>query len=268
MIIYSHGLGGERTEATALVEDLASHGYVVVTIDHIHDATVVELPNGHVETTALPQLTKDNELQVTTKAIEARVADTRFVLDRLAAIDRGANPDIEHRPLPRGLLGALDLTRIGMLGHSDGGATTGAVMHVDPRVSAGVNLDGTFWTPDAAAGSDRPMLLFGSEVHRRDDDPTWATFWTSQRGPKLQLNLIGSAHETFHDLALMLPKAAPTLGIPPDTVTRVVGTINGERATAIVRAYVNAYFDRYLRHHRSRLLNGPSARYPEIHFTP
>jgi hypothetical protein len=146
VIIYSHGLGGERTEATALVEDLASHGYIVVTIDHIHDATVVELPDGHVETTAIPELTKDNELQVTTKAIEARVTDTRFVLGRLAAINRGDNPDAEHRPLPHGLRGALDLTHIGMLGHSDGGATTGAVMHIDSRVSAGINLDGTFWT--------------------------------------------------------------------------------------------------------------------------
>jgi hypothetical protein len=66
----------------------------------------------------------------------------------------------------------------------------------------------------------------------------------------------------------MLPKAAPSLGIPPETVTRVVGTINGERATAIVRAYVNAYFDLYLRRHHSRVLDGPSARYPEIQFTP
>src|SRR3569833_1441512 len=268
VIVYSHGLGGERTEATALVEDLASHGYIVVTIDHVHDATAVELPDGQVETTALPELTEDNELQVTTKAIESRVADTRFVLDQLTAIGRGANPDAEHRPLPRGLRATLDLTRIGMLGHSDGGATTGAVMHVDSRVSACVDLDGTFWTPDAAAGSDRPMLLFGSEAHHRDNDPTWAAFWTSQRGPTLQLNLTGSAPSTFHALALMLPKAAPTLGIPPATVTRVVGTIDGERATAIVRAYVNAYFDRYLRHHPSRLLSGPSARYPEVRFTP
>ena len=54
VVLYSHSLQGDREEATALVEDLASHGYVVVTIDHIHDADVVELPDGHVETSALP----------------------------------------------------------------------------------------------------------------------------------------------------------------------------------------------------------------------
>jgi predicted dienelactone hydrolase len=268
VVVYSHGLGGERTETTALVEDLASHGYIVVTIDHIHDARVVELPDGRLETSAIPELTDDNEVQLTTKAIDARVADTRFVLDQLAAINRGDNPDREHRPLPRGLRGAFDLDHVGTFGHSDGGATTAHAMHADARITAGINLDGTLWTSAAAAGSDRPLLLFG----KQDLDPfqatTWAAFWTNQCGPKLQLNLTGSTHVTFEDFAVLLPQAAPILGIPPDQVTAGVGTINGQRAVAVLRAYVNTYFDLYLRHHSGHLLNGPSARYPEIQFAP
>ena len=50
VVLYSHSLGGQRFETTSLVEDLASHGYVVVTIDHVHDAGVVVLPDGTVAT--------------------------------------------------------------------------------------------------------------------------------------------------------------------------------------------------------------------------
>ena len=53
-MLYSHSLGGERFETTCLVEDLASHGYVVVTIDHVHDADVVVLPDGSVAFCAVP----------------------------------------------------------------------------------------------------------------------------------------------------------------------------------------------------------------------
>jgi predicted dienelactone hydrolase len=48
VVLYSHSLGSERFETTCLVEELASRGYIVGTIDHIHDAGVVELPGGRV----------------------------------------------------------------------------------------------------------------------------------------------------------------------------------------------------------------------------
>jgi dienelactone hydrolase len=182
VVLYSPGLGDERSDTTCLVEELASRGYVVVTIDHLHDSGVVELPDGTLETIAVPPPPPDDSPQ-TTKEIDSRVADVRFVLDQLAVISHGGNPDQAHRPLPRGLHRALDLHRVGMFGHSDGGSTTGHAMHADARIKAGVNLDGTFYTPQGAAGSDRPLLLFG----RQDLDPfeasTWAEFWKNQRGP-------------------------------------------------------------------------------------
>ena len=266
VILYSHGLGGERSETTSLVEDLASRGYVVVTIDHIHDAGVVELPDGRVEASAVPQLTGAAETQVTTKEIVSRVADVRFVLDQLAVINRGGNPDHEHRPLPRGLHGALDLGRVGMFGQSDGGSTTAHVMNVDSRITVGIDMDGTLWTPEAVAGSDRPLLLFG----RQDLDPfeasTWAAFLADQRGPALQLSLLGSTHHTFTDFAALVPQVAPLIGMPQSWVVEEIGTIDGPRAVVVERTYIGAWFDMYLRHRRSDLLTGPSASYPEIRF--
>jgi dienelactone hydrolase len=266
VVLYSHSLGGERFETTSLVEDLASHGYAVVTIDHVHDADVVVLPDGQVETCAVPPPTQDKPTPLTAKEIESRVADVRFVLDQLAVINRGGNPDQNHQRLPRGLRGALDLGRTGMFGQSDGGSTTAHAMHADGRIAAGVNLDGTLWTPQAVAGSGRPLLLFGRQNLDSFEAASWAEFWTKQRGPKLWLNLEGSTHHTLTDFAALLPQVAPILREPPSWVTEEIGTINGQRAVAVQRAYIGAWFDTYLRRHDSHLLSGPSPRYPEVVF--
>lgn len=266
VILYSHSLGGERFETTCLVEELASRGYVVVTIDHVHDAGVVELPDGHLEITAVPQLPDEGDSPATTKMVESRVADVRFVLDQLTLIDRGGNPDHEHRPLPRGLGRALDLGRVGMFGQSDGGSTTAHAIHADARIRAGVNLDGTLWTPQAVDGSNHALLLFGRQDLDSFEAATWAKFWKKQRGPKLQLNLKGSLHGTFTDFAALVPQAASILGEPPSWVAELIGTINGPRAVTVERTYISAWFDTYLRHHHSPLLTGPSPRYPEVVF--
>jgi predicted dienelactone hydrolase len=267
VVLYSHSLGGERFETTSLVEDLASHGYVVVTIDHVHDADVVVLPDGEVATCAVPPPTGDTPTPVTTKEIESRVADVSFVLDQLAVTNRGGNPGQGRKPLPRGLRGALDLRRTGMFGQSDGGSTTAHAMHVDARIAAGVNLDGTLWTPQAVTGSDRPLLLFGRQDLDAYEALSWTEFWTRQRGPKLWLNLRDSTHHTFTDFAPLVPQVAPILGEPASWVTEEIGTINGQRAVAVERAYIRAWFDAFLRRRGSGLLSGPSPRYPEVAFT-
>jgi predicted dienelactone hydrolase len=88
VVLFSPGSGEDRSIDTALVEDLASHGYIVVTIDATHDSGEVEFPDGRIEVHTLPP---DSD-QVNTEATAVRVADTRFVLDQLAAIDAGHNP--------------------------------------------------------------------------------------------------------------------------------------------------------------------------------
>jgi predicted dienelactone hydrolase len=266
VVLYSHSLGGERTETTCLVEDLASRGYVVVTIDHVHDADVVVLPDGSVEFCAVPAPTVDEDTPTTTKEIVSRVADVRFVLDQLAVLNRGGHPGHEPWPLPRGLRGALDLDRTGMFGQSDGGSTTAHAMHADARIKAGVNLDGTLWTPQAEAGSNRPLLLFGRQDLDSFEAATWTVFWTRQRGPRFWINLTGSTHATFTDFAALVPQVAPILGEPPSWVIEGIGTINGPRAVTVERAYLGAYFDTYLRHRDSSLLTGPSPCYPEVVF--
>lgn len=263
VVLFSPGSGGDRTDCTVLAEELASRGFVVIALDHPHDSGEVQFPDGRVEVRQMPP---EQTPGVNLAAVAVRVADVEFVLNRLAAINTGADPDAEHRPLPVGLAGAFDLHRVGIFGHSLGGATAVAAMHDDPRIRAGVNLDGSMMGPVLDDGLARPVLLFASGHHGRDNDPSWALLWSHLRGPRLDLRLQGAGHLSFTDFEVLVPVLAPAIGIPPPVVVQQIGTIEPRRAVTIERTYLTAFFDRWLRHRDGRLLDGPSARFPEIGF--
>ncbi|GHE02917.1 lipase [Streptomyces alanosinicus] len=260
VVLYSPGLHSDRSLGTALIEELASRGYLVVAIDHTYDADQVEFPGGRVETFAI---TGDIDDALIAKALTVRTADTRFVLDQLTALNAGHNTDAGRRPLPPTLAGAFDLSRVGMLGHSLGGATAAAAIRADRRLQAGANLDGSL-LPPVTAGTDRPFLLFGSDPGPGPEDPSWDQFWTSQYGWKRELALIDSTHTSFTDLETLLPQAAPALGMTPSQVTQAIGTLDPHQAIHAQRDYVRAFFDLHLRHLDNHLLQHPSPRYPQI----
>ncbi len=264
VVLFSPGSGGNRNGNTYEVEELVSHGYVVVTIDHTHDSAEVQFPDGRLEVRTIPPDTDD----INTEATRVRAADTRFVLDVLRALNSGYHPDAGHRRLPEGLAGSLDLSRTGMFGHSMGGATAAWAMLDDRRIRAGVNLDGRLYGPVVQAGLDRPFLLMGSELHDRTDDDSWAGIWPLLRGWRLELKLHSSGHNSYDDTEALLPQAADTIGYPPDLVVELIGTIDPAVAVATVRAYLRAFFDLHLRHRDGRLLDGPSPRFPDIQFEP
>lgn len=257
VVLYSPGFGVERTAGTAVVEELASHGYIVVTIDHTHDSPLVEFPGGRVARSAVPPPTGEpgEEERLIAKALAARVADTRFVLDWLAR---------PQRALPSGLWHAMDQRSIGMIGHSLGGTTAAQTMLEDRRVKAGVNLDGAMSGRVMTEGLSRPFLLVGSEGHGRATDETWAQFWGALRGPRLELQLRDSGHMSFTDYQVLLPQA----GVPPEALVEAYGTIDGERSVRVQRAYLLAFADRFVGDRRGTLLDGPSAAFPEMRFLP
>ncbi|TCM49091.1 lipase [Kribbella sp. VKM Ac-2568] len=275
VILYSPGMGTSRLMGTNHVEDLVSRGYVVVTMDHTGEAPV-EFPGGRVAPAAMP-----NSQDVIKPATAVRVADTRFVLDNLQRLEAGANPDSDHRRLPKGLGRALDLRRTGMFGYSLGGFAAAETMLVDRRIDAGVNLDGTlqYGHPDlelsevAKQGLDRPFLLFASQHHTHlpqpgspYEDRSWVSFWQHQRGWKLDLRLPEGTHGAFADFQFAVPGAAKAYGVPAAEVEALLGNVDPDRSVAAQRAYLGAYFDQFLKGRPQRLLVKESPRYPDVEF--
>ncbi|MGW2156863.1 alpha/beta hydrolase family protein [Nonomuraea sp. NPDC001699] len=268
VLLFSPAYRTMREFGTSLVEDLASHGYVVVTIGHTHEAQIIEFPGRRLELSRQPAKPTDDDYAL---ALQVRQADTRFVLDALSTLNAKGHLGAEDQHLPSGLKGSLDLSRVGMFGHSLGGATAAETMAQDPRILAGVNLDGSIIGPAAETGLDRPFLLMASAGHGRDNDPSWAQFWSHLRGWHRHLLLHNSGHQTYTDLAPLAQQLIKKLPIPTPVVaalTNDIGMINADRAIAVQRAYLTAFFDLHLRHRDGHLFAKPSSRYPEIEFVP
>jgi predicted dienelactone hydrolase len=115
IVIFSHGLGGNRDGAEYLLRFLAEHGYVAVAVQHPGSDTPAVFGNadegGTFSQSRLEQGVRD---AVTPSAAADRFRDIPFAIDQLTAMN--AN-DARLR-------GRLDLTRIGMSGHSYGALTT------------------------------------------------------------------------------------------------------------------------------------------------
>ena len=264
VVLYSPGGGADGSLDTGLVEDLVGHGYVVVTMGDTNESPEEEFPGGRLVTGTFVPETDAESLE----AQQVRAADASFVLGRLAVLNKGGNPDAGHAPLPSRLAGSLDLSRVGMFGWSLGGAASAQAMHDDPRIKAAINMDGRFWGPLAQEGVNRPFLLLTGSEHTAQNDPTLASFLAASTGPKLHLALANSQHATFSDFEELVSELAPALGLTPDQLAAAIGTINPKTAVADERAYIRAFFDKYLRNRDNHLLDGPSPRFPDIQFEP
>jgi dienelactone hydrolase len=280
VVLFSPGYSFSRFLATAQAEDLASRGYIVVTIDHTHE-TPVEFPGGRFVAGTRVDPTPDSYRWT----IATRTADARFVLNQIGRIAAGANPDSEHRPLPAGIRDAIDLRKVGMAGFSAGGLTTANTMLLDSRITAGADLDGTLaydfangpLSEVAKQGLDRPFLLFGSDGSQRTDpgneknyDKSWAGFWQAQRGWKLNLQLPGSQPKSFTDLQFIVPQMmSAVLGDNPDgpkLVDTLVGHVDPDRSILAQRSYLAAFLDQFVKGRPQSLLRKESTKFPEIRF--
>ncbi|MGC5285343.1 alpha/beta hydrolase family protein [Micromonospora sp. DT231] len=257
VVVYSHGAGSHRSDTTIVVQELASHGYVVVTVDHTYDG-LSEFPDGRVTV-------REDNVDSTPWTY---TRDVRFVLDQIADLADGRNPDVDHTPLPAGLGAALDLSRIGMFGWSKGGTATALTMGTDRRIRAGLSLDGPMVSqPLPATDLYRPFMLMTAELTRAAE-PAVAEFFTHLRGWRLDIQATGAVHSSYGDNQWLLPQLARIIGMSDEELAGLVGTLDPARAVRIGQAYPLAFFDLHLRHRGGHLLSGPSRSFPEVTFIP
>jgi predicted dienelactone hydrolase len=247
LVVLSPGFTKMRATLTSPAEDLASHGYVVAVVDHTYENVATTFPDGRVTGCAA---CGSYDLAFWRKLQRGRAADVSFVLDELTG----------RHPAWRGA-GLIDPHRVGMAGHSVGGASTISAMVADPRIRAGIDIDGSTSDPLVAPGLSRPFLFLGRQNTYAPGTPggaagTWERDWPLLTGWKRWLVVAGMEHASFTDVGLV----ADQLGIDFGADTPAA------RGSAITRAYVGAFFGRHLRHTAQPLLVGPSDRYPEVTF--
>ncbi|MFF2541732.1 alpha/beta hydrolase family protein [Kitasatospora sp. NPDC058063] len=259
VILYSHGAGGHRGDHTIVVQELASHGFAVVTVDHTHDG-ITEFPDGTV-------VTRDG----VAPGLYPRdyAADLLFLLDRVVDLANGRNPDVDGRTLPNGLLSGLDARNIGAFGWSKGGTAVGLAMVADQRIRAGLTLDGRMESnPAITTDIDRPFMMMTAD-YTRATSPYIATFWGHLRGWRLDVQATGAVHNSYGDNMTLIPQAGRLIGMTEEQIQSQVGTLDPDRGVLIQQAYPRAFFDLHLRgRHCGKLLDGPSKAFPEVVYHP
>lgn len=138
VVIFSPGAGVKTLYYSSLEMDLASHGYVVVALEHPYDAPVVVFPDGRV-LHSIPakrvSTSADSERQAMQDTADYRAQDIFFAKAKLGELAAD----------PKSLFGSrLDLHRVATVGHSLGGMAALRACQLDAGIGACVNIDGSY----------------------------------------------------------------------------------------------------------------------------
>jgi pimeloyl-ACP methyl ester carboxylesterase len=268
LLAFSVGLGVIRANYTSIVEELASHGYIVAIVESPLQGLML-LPEGRA---VLDSAGRYGETAAHRTGVAEWARDISLVLDRLAA-------DRDGSAIGK-IAATIERTRIGALGHSSGGLVAIAACEADARVRACVNMDGGVASPDreplaefVSRGITKPVLFLRSQPLY--DDTTLArrgmtreqwlkrgeagrivfdslaarssgTLWVAQ--------VAGTGHFSFSDAPYTMPSAITRFGgriIAPDRGWRVI--------TTTLRAFFDREFGR-----GGEDLNAIAAKTPEL----
>lgn len=260
VVVLRAGGSALTTDFTTLAEDLASHGYFVVGFDAPYRSFVVVLPDGRVVTRS-PAYNVENANgnladPVIGKLLAMWTSDTAFVVGQLQRLNDSTGT----------FEGRMDMQRLGIFGHSFGGATALQFCHEDSRCKAALDLDGIPFGSVVREGLTKPGMFLLSDHSGEMGDPASRQILAEiqsiyDRLPEgsLYLTIRTANHFSFSDQILLNSHAAMQL-------LRVVGFggLDGRRGLAISADYVHTFFDVYLNGAPAAALTRLSGQYPEI----
>jgi pimeloyl-ACP methyl ester carboxylesterase len=259
LALFSAGINTTRLLYSHLAQEIASHGFTVITIDHPYDTDVVEYPNGDVifggSVTAPTNGSAPTSYEF---GLKVRAQDASFVLNRL-----GVSADSGEKAV--------------MFGHSFGGAATGTALLNDKRFRSGINLDGKMFGPVlntslGTATGPQAFALWGSDGHNSSSlsDLGWATFWSTMNSSvdvdyKREFTVTNAAHGSYWDLNMLVDVAGIRGNVSEDTLLYLIGPIPGPRVWEILGRYIPSFFWYTLGlKGEDEVLKGPNGEFPEV----
>ena len=254
VLVFSTGFGNLPSDYTSLIEDIVSHGYVVLGITSTYSAPVVRFPDGrranHLAAASFPRGLSQAIRSAGNRMVKVWAADVRFAVDRLAQM----NSDAKSR-----FRGHLDLSRVGMFGQPFGGAAAAEACRTDPRCKAAVDIDGNLFGDVLDKGIQRPFLFILSDWKLR---PPWLQktlasvsvkrFQQEQHQLKQEMqdacqdsahcwkvHIPGTRHFNFTDLPVLYSPGMRMLGY--------LGPVDGVKGLEETSSCVRLFFDKLLK---------------------
>ena len=273
VVVFSHGYTGLPSSHTALAEDLASHGWAVLHVIHPYEAAATLSDGAFVTFTNEKDAMRPGVLEVlkewgpegstidkvvaatdnaeketllrgylaslknTVQVVKRWVLDVKLVLDRLPKSGAGSALAVK-----------LDLSRLGVAGHSMGGVMAGQFCVEDRRCKAGLNLDGipqygtmidtTMPAPFMMVYSGRPGRAGASDL-----------IYSRSASKYYRADVADTLHIDFTEM---------NFWGGPLRQRGAFGTIAPERATELTRLLVREFFGQEILGRKSLLLSGDS----------
>jgi dienelactone hydrolase len=238
IVFLEHGTGVVPSIYTVLAEGLASIGFVVVATNHTPDSLISAFPDGH-EVKFKPYWPTDADRRTQGETIgkfaeNVLVRDVRFVLDKLGEMQ--SHDDFWH--------GQLDLSRVGIVGHSMGGTTAAWATKEDQRILAGVNLDGSTYPGMNAdvrpVEVHKPLLFIMTEEHASNPEVRVREY-AGSKSNTYYVTMSGTDHMSFTDSPLILSRFARDSKGDNGVLERAVLT------STLTRSLVEEFFGKYLK---------------------
>ena len=282
LIIVNPGNGSSRFLHTSQAENLASHGYIVAVIDHTYNTFATKFPDGRITTSTTDNLFSPDHDYQTEQANRDKLGkvltdDVTFVLDQFQRLQSGSVPSL--------FKGKIDLAHIGVFGHSIGGATAYDASY-DPRITAGIDLDGGLYRLHDRTALCKPFLFINSEsnfdqfkmvidhhiytdeeIQRTGNSKEW--FIQERENKQLErqrihdtiasggqvLYIKNTEHLNFTDVQFISPMFK---------IIGITGKIAPERASSIIDAYMLDFFDMHLKYKGGLLMKESDHTFPEV----
>ena len=103
------------------------------------------------------------------------------------------------------LKGSLDLDKVGVFGHSNGGGSAGKVPLKDDRVKAAANLDGITWGNLIDTTYQIPFLYISADWPEEHEDINSHVYINKSTDHFYEARLLKSGHPNFMDIPFMIP---------------------------------------------------------------
>jgi len=276
VIIYSPSFYGLNTENTMLMEELASNGYVVFGITHTYETIASIFPDGEAVKGDLDYISTlfdshaDDERQLYQEYEESDDIEEKrelirqiFVVDELSAqfIKIRKNDvifvlnEIENLNNDEGLFSSkLNMSKVGVMGWSFGGATAADVCIADSRFNAGVNIDG--WPTGTLFNSNQsltqPFMFIRSGNDEEMETMVSDIIYDKMNNSGYVVSIEGARHMNFWDFPYFFP------------IYKYIdfwGPIDAQRLLEINTTYITWFFDQYLKYQHTNL---PANQFPEV----
>ena len=252
LVVFSHGSFGTRTSNETLYRELASHGYVVCSIDHTYQCFYTTDKSGNVllmSSEFMGEIRSENakedkqkSLELYRKWMDVRVGDINFVIDTIKT-----DSDVMY--------GLINTEKIGMIGHSLGGSAAIGIGRMRSDIGAVVALEAPFMC-DILDVENNEFVFESAEypvpILNVYSDSSWTHLakWP-QYGKNVQLlsgsdkdayslHIAGVGHLSLTDLSL----ASPIL-------TRILNghatSVSSEDCLRLINKECLAFFDCYLK---------------------